>query len=81
MEKKIGTIWAVRINAVIVTIIGIAMLLASRLLEVTVGTSAILLFVTVIVLGVYTVVSSCLYISWLQIPISSHLVCETLDPM
>ena len=62
MEKKIGTIWAVRINAVIVTIIGIAMLLASRLLEVTVGTSAILLFVTVIVLGVYTVVYSCLYI-------------------
>ena len=62
MEKKIGTIWAVRINAVIVTIIGIAMLLASRLLEVTVGTSAILLFVTVIVLGVYTVVSRCLYI-------------------
>ena len=62
MEKKIGTIWAVRINAVIVTIIGIAMLLASRLLEVTVGASAILLFVTVIVLGVYTVVSSCLYI-------------------
>ena len=60
MEKKIGTIWAVRINAVIVTIIGIAMLLASRLLEVTVGTSAILLFVTVIVLGVYTVVYSCL---------------------
>ena len=72
MEKKVGIVWAVRINAVIVTIIGLAMLLASRLLEVTVGASAIVLFLTVIVLGIYTTVSSCVYISWLQLPISSH---------
>ena len=80
MEKKVGTVWAVRISAVIVTIIGIAMLLASRLLEVTVGAGAIVLFVVVIVLGVYTVVSSCLYISWLQLPISYHVICESLYP-
>lgn len=72
MEKKIGTVWAVRINAVIVTVVGFAMLMASRLLQVAAGSKAVVLFAVVIVLGIYAAVSSCFYISWLQLPISSH---------
>ena len=71
MEKQVGVVWAVRINAVIVTIIGLAMLMASRLLEVAIGAKAVPLFTTVLVLGVYAIVSSCFYIAWLQLPISS----------
>lgn len=74
MEKKVGTVWVVRINAVIVTIVGLVMLMASRLLQVAVSSKAVVLFAVVIVLGMYAAVSSCFYISWLQFPISSHLV-------
>lgn len=79
IETSVGKIWALRINSIVVCIIGILLLCFSRQLGTITKCNVFVLMLFVVIASLYGSITSWFYYPWLQLPISYGLEWMTLN--